>query len=188
MCETLSANSAAERMICWPAVRIKHNSRWIAVKLMPFTVKIQWIATATDWIGGISQPEEVPVSVAVGIGAQPDKAVSRGVLRDGHVEQLHLVHLAGHVAFLQQTNKNKKMMVGKCGSWKRARPIDFFFCAQCNVLSVVSPGCLAGWTPVPCSLCRTCSLFAKNKQTNKKQNKNEGGKMWVLEKKEAYRF
>ena len=76
---------------------------------MPFTVKIQWLAaTATDWIGGISQPEEVPVSVAVGVGAQPDKAVSRGGLRDGHVEQLHLVHLAGHVAFLQQTNKQNE--------------------------------------------------------------------------------
>ena len=94
---------------------------------MPFTVKIQGIATATDWTGGISQPEEVPVSVAVGVSAQPDKAVGRGVLRDGHVEQLHLVHLAGHVAFLQQTNKQK-------------------------------------------------------------QNKNDGGEMWVMEKREAYRF
>ena len=50
----------------------------------------------------------VEVGVAVGVGAQPDKAVSRGVLRDGHVEQLHLVHLAGHVAFLQQTNKQNE--------------------------------------------------------------------------------
>ena len=69
----------------------------------------------------------VEVGVAVGVSAQPDKAVGRGVLRDGHVEQLHLVHLAGHVAFLQQTNKQK-------------------------------------------------------------QNKNDGGEMWAMEKREAYRF
>ena len=65
----------------------------------------------------------VEVGVAVGVSAQPDKAVGRGVLRGGHVEQLHLVHLAGHVAFLK-----------------------------------------------------------------KKERKNEGGEMWVVEKKEDYRF
>ena len=96
----------------------------------------------------------VEVGVAVGVSAQPDKAVGRGVLRDGHVEHLHLVHLAGHVAFLQK-KKKKKMKVGKCGSWKRKRAVDFCSCALCNVLSVDfkdparqsrEPGVSLGWT------------------------------------------
>ena len=95
----------------------------------------------------------VEVGVAVRVSAQPDKAVGRGVLRDGHVEQLHLVHLAGHVAFLKK--KEEKMKVGKCGSWKRKRTIDFCFRAQCIVLSVDfkdparqsrEPGVSSGWT------------------------------------------
>ena len=37
---------------------------------------------------------------------QPDKAVSLGCLQDGHVEQLHRVHFARHVAFLKRKKKD----------------------------------------------------------------------------------
>ena len=73
---------------------------------MQFTVKIQRLSTRTDGIGSVSQRNEVPVCVAVGVRAKPHKAVSRGVLRDGHVEQLHSVHCTTHVTVLQHERES----------------------------------------------------------------------------------
>ena len=69
----------------------------------------------------------VEVGVAVGVSAQPDKAVGRGVLRDGHVEQLHLVHLAGHVAFLQKKKKKKKNEAGEMWVVEKREAYRFLF-------------------------------------------------------------